>query len=224
MHTRDIVSEKTLESDTDLKARFLSAVLPRIQSHAEVCLRDVRCPGQKAELAAEMVALGWAWFVALVRRGKNPDSFSTAIATFAGRAIRSGRKLCGQDRAKDALSFRAQRLHGFRVGSLPEGRDGPGGVFDEALAGSTKSRPDVQAQYRLDFRDWRRKLTGRDRAIADDLMLGEPTSSVAAKFGLSPSRISQLRGRLKHSWEEFCGDEPAERDSRRRVGAAPASA
>ena len=102
-----------------LQQRFLAVVLPRLMTHAEVCLRGVRCPHERAELRSELFALGWLWFVRLVKKGRKPEEFPTAIATFAGRAVKAGRRLCGQERPDDVLSPTAQRRHRFGVSSLP---------------------------------------------------------------------------------------------------------
>src|SRR5688572_22872606 len=86
-------------------------VLPRIERHARVHFRTVRCPHRREDLVAEALALSWKWWVRLKRRGKTPEDFVSALATFAARAAWSGRRLCGQERAQDVLSARAQRLH-----------------------------------------------------------------------------------------------------------------
>ena len=54
-----------------------------------------------------------------MRRGKDVITFVGALARYAARAVRCGRRLTGQEKAKDVLSSLAQRRHGFTVGSLP---------------------------------------------------------------------------------------------------------
>jgi hypothetical protein len=44
----------------------------------------------------------------------------STLATVAARAVRSGRRVCGQERAKDELSALAQQRHGFVVEKLPD--------------------------------------------------------------------------------------------------------
>src|SRR5262249_6708246 len=53
----------------DLQAIFLAEVLPRIETHAEVSFRGLRCHHQKEEFLAEMVALAWRWFLRLIEKG-----------------------------------------------------------------------------------------------------------------------------------------------------------
>src|SRR3954463_6258740 len=100
------------------RAEF-EAVLSRIERHAGVQFRHVKCPGKRDELIAETLALSWKWWVSLWDRGKEPRRFVSAIATFAVKAVRSGRRLCGQEKTKDVLSGRAQTIKGFVVLSLP---------------------------------------------------------------------------------------------------------
>jgi hypothetical protein len=78
-----------------LQAGFVN-LLPRIERHARVYFRHVKCPHRKADSIAETVALAWRSYVLLARRGKAADRFPGALACFAARAVRSGRRLCGQ--------------------------------------------------------------------------------------------------------------------------------
>ena len=112
----------TLDS---LHAGFLS-LLPRVQLHAAIFFRHLRCPHQKEDAVAETVALAWAWYRRLVEKGQDPALFVTTLASYAARHVRSGRKLCGQEAGKDALSPVAQRRHGFTVSRLPDYTTRPG--------------------------------------------------------------------------------------------------
>jgi hypothetical protein len=195
-------------SDDRRQQLFLAIVLPRLQSHAAVCLRDVRCPDERAELQAELFALGWAWFTRLLRHGKKPETFPTAIATFAGRAVRSGRRLCGQLPATDVLSPLAQRRHGFSVGPLPAVSTLLGNVLEDALRDNTQTPPDEQAAFRVDFPAWVERRPKRDRRLIRDMMRGERTGELADKFGLTAGRVSQLRREFHDDWSAFCGEGP----------------
>jgi hypothetical protein len=105
-------SPKQLQSD------FLR-ILPLIERHAAVYFRSTRCPNWKGDCIAETVALSWRWFNDLARRGKDATQFPTTLAAYAARAVFSGRRLCGQLKAKDVLNERTQRRHGFRIERLP---------------------------------------------------------------------------------------------------------
>src|ERR1700693_4645877 len=98
-----------------LHETFVGKILPRVQAHGRLHFRHVRCRHRKEELLAEMAALTWRWFVRLVRRGKDAVKFVGSLAIYAARAISNGRRVCGQERARDAMSASAQRKHGFTV-------------------------------------------------------------------------------------------------------------
>src|SRR6185295_10116706 len=118
---------------------------------------DLKCEEKKEEACAEALALAWKWFVRLVKKGKDATQFSSALATFASKAVRCGRRVAGMERAKDVLSPRAQRLHGFSVGSLPDVSTLEGNVYDEALQDNTQTPVPEQLAFRVDFPRWRRK-------------------------------------------------------------------
>ena len=107
------------QSLSHLHAAFLS-ILPRIELHAHVYFRGVRCPRRKADAVQETVAISWRWFVRLVERGKDPLTFPMMLASYAAPAsVKCGRRVCGQEHGKDVLSSLAQRRHGFGVEPLP---------------------------------------------------------------------------------------------------------
>ena len=115
-----------LRPGAGLHARFLS-ILPRIVTHGRVYFRQLRA-GEQEEAVQEMVALCWKWFVRLAARGKDATRFPSALATYAAHAVRSGRRVCGQERGRDALSPSAQRRHGFLVSTLPAAARARAGV------------------------------------------------------------------------------------------------
>jgi hypothetical protein len=186
--------------------REFEQALPRIQAHAEFAFRFVRCVHRREEYVAESVALAWKWWVRLRERGKNPNEFVSAIAGYATRAAKSGRRLCGHERAKDVVSPVAQRNCGFRVNSLPACSTLSGNPFDEALQDNTRTPVDEQVAFRFDFPAWLRTHTDRNRRIIADLMTGERTQDVSRRHGTSPGRVSQLRGEFYHGWHAFLGD------------------
>jgi hypothetical protein len=202
-----------------LRARFLAA-LARIERHARLAFRHVKCPVQQEEARAEAVALAWLWFVRLARRDIDAGAFVSALARYAARAVRSGRRLCGQEKAQDVLSPRAQRRCGFRVAALPVGSAVAGHPYDEALQDNTQTPVPEQVSFRCDFPQWRRTRTRRDRRLMDALMRGERACDVARAFGLSAARVAQLRRAFHADWRRFTAD-PADAAP---AGAAPRGA
>jgi hypothetical protein len=184
-------------------------LMPWVERHGRVYFRHLRRHDDREEAIAEMVALAWRWFVRLANRGKDASKFPSALATFAARAVNAGRRLSGHEAPKDVLSWRARRRHGFGVQALPD-FDTPGG---ESLAGAlrdnTRTPPPEQAAFRLDFPSWLGTRTRRDRSVIEELMRGGRTAEVSAAFGISPSRVSQMRQEFRADWARFCGDEAA---------------
>jgi hypothetical protein len=191
-----------------LQAAFLASVLPKVLSHGRIYFRHLRSAELKEEYIAEMIALTWKWHLRLAERGKDAAHFPTALATFAARAVRCGRKLAGMDRAKDVLSPLAQQRQGFAVGKLPDCSALDGSPLHEALHDNTQSPVVEQVCFRLDFPSWRASRTERDRRVLDDLMVGERTSDVAGKYGLSPGRVSQLRREFLTDWHRYISEPP----------------
>jgi hypothetical protein len=186
--------------------REFEQALPRIELHAQIAFRDVRCSQRRQDCIAEVVALSWSWWIALRRRGKEPPTFVRAIATYATRAVRSGRGICGQERARDVLSRSAQRRAGFRVRSLPDRSSLAGTLFEEALRDNTQTLPDEQAAFRLDVAAWLQSQADRHRRIILALMAGERTADVSRQHGTTPGRVSQLRRQYCEDWHAFIGE------------------
>jgi hypothetical protein len=193
-------------SAPQLHAGFLS-ILARIEAHGRVYFRYLKCHDRREDAIAEMVALSWLWFLRLAGKGKDATAFASALASYAARAVRAGRKLGGKDRAGDVLSPVAQVQHGFAVGSLPDHSSLSGNPLEEALTDNAKSPIPEQVAFRLDWPAWLATRSDRDRRIVADLMLGERTSAVAARHGLTAGRISQLRSQFHDDWMRFLGEE-----------------
>jgi hypothetical protein len=197
-----------------LHAGFL-ALLPRIERHGRVCFRGVKCPHRKADFLAEMAAIAWRWYVRLAQRGKDAGRFPSALAAFAARAVRSGRRLCGQERARDVLSPLAQRRRGFTVGPIPGGRPN-GDVLEEALRDNRRTPVPDQVAFRCDFPEWLRTYDRGKRRLIQDLMAGARTLDAAAKHRLSATRVSQLRGEFHCDWVCFGAGRAGRRGRRER--------
>ncbi len=180
------------------------ASLPRVLACANFSFRQVRCPDTRSDLIAEVLALAWSHFLGLTRRRRSPETFVTVLAMRCSQAVRAGRRLVRCDSARDVLSPVAMARHAFaveRLGSFTA----LGGELAEALCDNTRSRVPDQAAFRLDFPAWRALFRRRDRRVLDALMSGGRTSEVAAKFKLSPARVSQLRRQFEMSWVAFHG-------------------
>jgi DNA-directed RNA polymerase specialized sigma24 family protein len=185
---------------------FQAKVMPAVERHARIYFRHVRCRDRKADLVAEAVGLAWKWFRRLAERGKDGTAFPTAIADFAARAANSGRRVCGQERAKDVLSRVGQRRHGFAVEKLPDFSTLSDNPLQEALHDNTQSPVPEQAAFRIDLPSWLAQLGGRRRDMVIDMALGFRTKELAKKYKVSEGRISQVRREAYEDWRRFQGE------------------
>lgn len=188
-----------------LHVEFLP-ILPRIQLHARIHFRHIRCSHRKEELVSEAVALAWKWFVRLRQRGKDPSCFVTTLARYAARAAWSGRRVCGMERPKDVLSPLAQRTKGFTVSGLPDSSTFSANPFSEALRDNTASPVPEQVCFRCDFPAWHATLSRRDRRLVKDMAVGHRTQDLARRYGITPGRVSQRRREFHRDWSRFCGE------------------
>ena len=202
----------------DLHRAFLR-IVPRIELHGRVCFRGLKCPDTRQDCICEMLALAWRWFLRLIAQGKDPLQFPSALADFAARAVKAGRRLCGKHKGKDVMNPLAQQRHDFMVEALPsatcrshESRYSvPLGqqaqdALEEHLRDNAQTPVPEQVCFRLDFPLWVCSRSERDRRIIEDLLQGERTLDVADKHNLSPGRVSQLRREFMTSWERFCAE------------------
>jgi hypothetical protein len=180
-----------------LQSRFLG-ILPRIERHAKIYFRHVPSRQKRTDLVAETVALAWKWFVRLAEKGRDGTQFPMTLASYAAKAVRSGRRVCGQERARDA-----QQRHGFCVGKLPDFSTESTNPLAEALTDNTRSPVPDQVQFRCDFPAWLRTRTQRDRRLIERMAMRERTKDLARKFRLSESRIRQLRQDFHEDWNRF---------------------
>jgi hypothetical protein len=206
-----------------LHVRFL-ALVPRIETHATIFFRGIRCPVTREDRVQECVALAWKWFLSLAVRGKDVFAFPMAFTALVARAVKCGRRLCGQERVKDALSPLAQQRHAFRVGRLPISTRrhhedlyaDPHGqalldAFEERLRDNAVTPPPDAAAFRVDWPLFLVGLTQRDRDMALFLSLGHSGKATAARFGLSPGRVTQLRQQWCRAWRACQGEADAGR-------------
>ena len=190
-----------------VQGTFCAHILPAVERHARVAFCDIRNHSRREELTADAVALAWKWHVRLAERGKDSTQFSTVLAAYAARAVRNGRRVCGQEKSKDVMSTVAQCRHSFTVGALPSCSSLTGNPLEEALHDNSQTPVPDQAAFRLDFPSWLIGLGYHHREIAEAMAMGFRTEELAEFFGKSPARISQLRREYHGNWCRFHGEE-----------------
>jgi hypothetical protein len=187
-------------NDQDVQQQFLE-MLPTIRYVASFAFRR-RPRLVREELMSEVVANCFVAFRRLVARGKANRAYASALAWYAVRQVRQGRRVGNRCQVRDVLSPDRKRK-GFRV--EPLGKLLPDGHWQELVVEDQHSTPADIAACRLDFRTWLRHLDRRRRLVALKLAAGETTKDAARHFGVSQARISQLRRELKDCWEAFQG-------------------
>jgi len=200
------VASLSASSLDQVQSDFLT-VLPRITHHARCYFRHVRCHHRKSDFVSEVVSICWKWWVRLVQLGRNPGRFVSALAAYAAKAVGTGRRVCGQERAKDVMSPVAQQRHGFSVQTLPHGSTLNTNPLSEALTDNTVSPVPDQVQFRCDFPEWLGTHSPTNRIIAIEMAWGERTKALARRFKISPARVSQLRREFQRDWRQFTDDE-----------------
>lgn len=186
----------------ELHARFNAVILPVVQRWARANFRDPDC-------IAECVGLAWKWTKSLADRGKDGTIFPSAIAKYAVRAVRSGRRVCGQLPTKDAMSITAWRRNGFTVVHFPEHDTfaSEGNPFEVAMADHRNAPVAEHAAFRIDWPRFLGQQSERDQRMAEQLAQGEQAAKVARELGVAPCRVTQLRQRMMRRWADFHGQD-----------------
>ena len=70
------------------------------------------------ERIADTIALAWKCYLQLLENGKDVDTFKMVFVFTVVRSVRCGRRVTGTEKAKDVMSNRAQRRHGFTVDAI----------------------------------------------------------------------------------------------------------
>jgi hypothetical protein len=78
------------QSPIDLHNQFL-ALLPRIETHARIYFRGIKCADQRADKIRETVALAWKEYRRLIERGKDVTQFAMVFISLVARGVRCGR-------------------------------------------------------------------------------------------------------------------------------------
>jgi hypothetical protein len=164
-------------------------------------------PELRYELVAEVVARAYAAFVRLAKQGRGEIGYATPLALFSIKQVKSGRRMGTKMNIKDVSSEHAQINKGITMWRLDRYNKRKE-IWKEVIVEDKRSGPAETAAMRIDFAAWLGTLDRRERRIAKTLAAGETTGATARKFGLSPSRISQMRVQLQRAWQIFQGELP----------------
>jgi len=185
----------------DCRQTAFLMILPRIQSQAWNAFHGLSFD-LKQELQSEVVGHCWKSFIKLFELGRHEDVPPMSLASFAIRAVRSGRRMGASLNINDVSSNYCQRRLGIRTTPFCM-IDQNGEKWAESLIADERARPDQLVMARIDFSEWLQTLKPLHRKVAEHLSLGESTHSTARIFNLTAGRISQIRRLLEQSWLSF---------------------
>jgi len=190
----------------EMEREFLR-MLPKIRSVALFQFRRYR-PELKEETVQQVVAMCWRWYVQLCQQGKSGLAFSTTLANYACKKIRSRRKHSRDalDHTENASEKDSRRLVSWiaserrsltSLDCVESGAD-----WHDIFAVDGRYTPDEIKGPEIDFEDFLGTLSGPLRITAESFASGESTGYIAKKLGLSKGRISQRRAELSALWNE----------------------
>lgn len=181
-------------------ATFLR-ILPLIKREARTAFRQMRFE-LREELVAQTVASALAAVARLAELGRLDLVYAGPIIRYALQHVRSGRQVGGTMNSNDVTSRCAQLRHSIAIDRLDD-VDQDSGQCKAMLVESRTAGPAETAAVRIDFSDWLRTLSARDRRIVVAFVCGCRTTDIARRFRISPARVSQRRNRLRQLWADF---------------------
>jgi hypothetical protein len=191
---------RSTKSCPDWHAGFLQ-MMPAIRRYACIAFRHLDDEA-KEDAVTETIANAMVAYVRLFELGKTDVAYPTALARYAVRQIRDGRRVGTRQNKRDVMARNAQVRNRFLVHTFDR-YDEQAGEWIEATIEDTATPVPDQAAFRCDFPAWLETHSLRNREIAECLAMGDTTSEVADEFSISRGRVSQLRRELQQSWDVF---------------------
>ena len=195
------ISKQTRQSAHVQGDKQFLQMVPAIKRYARLTFRGLP-PHERDEATSEVVCSAFCAFRRLARLGKQHLAFATPLARFAVAHFRAGRRVGSKLNSNDVASVVNQRQGEFCLKSLQSGLSEEG-AFIEVLADNRLTPVPDQVAFRIDFPAWFRLQNRRARALAKFLALGSSATEAARQFGVSEARVSQVRSKLRSSWQEF---------------------
>ncbi len=188
------INQEHQSSESQWQAEFV-ALLPEINRWLRLAFRQLG-PEAREDAIEEGIVHSLLSYSRLHAQGRAAQATASSLAWYAARAVKRGRPAVGRMNGKDVSSRYAQVGRGIRF----ERQNGE--WIDKLVQDKRAAIPDIVAA-KLDVRAWFATLTKKMKQIASDLALGCSTSEVAAKYGVTAGRISQLRRALEASWRAY---------------------
>lgn len=176
------------------------AMMPGIVKHARYKLRHLRAEA-RSEAVQDVLVTAMFFYVRLHQSRRRDLAYPSVLARFAVARYRDGRRAAHSMNSHDVLSPYQRRRSHSRSNSASE-------AWNELLIEDRHAGPAQTAAARIDFAEWFSSLSRRDQKIARALAQGDATREVAARFHVSPGRISQKRREFLDSWRRYHGANP----------------
>lgn len=141
-------------------------------------------------------------YARLCQRGRSSVASPTSLARYAVAHYRVGRRVSQSMNVQDVTSPYCQCQTGVCVESMTSSPR-LDADWEEMLVENRHVTPADLAASRIDYPAWLSSLGSFRRRIAETLATGETAQRTARLFGLSPARISQLRGEFLAAWQAF---------------------
>ena len=174
---------------TTEESTAFAGLVPAVSRGIKYKLKSMKvlCADDKAEAIADCVALAMTEFERATRNGH--EVTATSLVRYAIQGFRAGRRV-------------GQTSHRLEVTArMPKQR----ALFFDDIAGDNRTNPADVAAFAIDYADWRSGLIGAPLQVCDLLAEGYRAADVADVVCLSRGRVSQVRGELALSWDEFQG-------------------
>ena len=176
--------------------------IPTIRAYARFAFRRLNAT-EREECVQEAIASAWKSFHALKRRGKDVSAFPSALARYAVKAVKNGRRVGTSQSSTDVMSPICQARNGFTVQSIDEPTGQGAEALRDALVYHRRARVPSQVAFRIDFPRWLWSLPATKEKVAVELAQENTTAEVAQNNGLTAGRVSQMRRELEVSWRRF---------------------
>jgi hypothetical protein len=164
------------------------ALLPKLEAIARAAFASIRCRHGRADAVADVVAYGFASFLRLKQRGKDPNAFPVAFSKFVVMAVRNGRAIGREFSSRDVMSKHAQRRHDITVHRLDDPLPDQGGWWRDMVIDLRTNVAD-QAAFNVDFPEWMGTLPAVKQHVTRLLAAGYATDATAELADISAGRV-----------------------------------
>ncbi len=158
---------------------------------------------EKEEAISASLAIFWQNFSKLADDGRDVTRLLHSIIKYAARTVRSGRGINGGN-SRDVMSVRCKVKNGIKKLALPQtDREAANPAGLDALRDD--SSPADLAALNIDYEVWLDTLDMYPMHVMELARVGESQTDIAEIFGVSRTRIFQLREQARASYEKRFG-------------------